>query len=110
MLENVFEQVWIVYYELVDNGSVNVHAGKLVRVAFFYNFRHFREMRRYQLRIVFDNNFVVENDILQEKCVVDDVFQQWLELYVLLVFSFEVFAGPLNQHFNISIRHRTQFL
>lgn len=78
MKEEVLKQFLIIHDELIDNGTVHVYAGELVRVAVDHA-GHSREVIGYLLCVRVDDQIVIACDILQEVAVVRVVARQRCE-------------------------------
>ena len=64
MIKEVFEETWIIDYELVQYGSVNVLTWEFILVSFFYYLRHLCEVSRDIWSILLYYQIVMTNDIL----------------------------------------------
>lgn len=105
VVEEMLKEGLIIHNQLVDDRPVDVLRWKFIGVPFFYHFCHLCEVTGDLLRVLLDDQVVVEDDVLHEYRVVWQVFEQGLELEVLSAFALEVFAGLLHQHFDVTICH-----
>ena len=105
MCKEMFEKGLIIHYQFVDDCAVDVLTWELVGVAFFYHFGHLSEVTRDGGSVLLDYQVVVANHVLQEKCVVWKILEQWFEFQTLLLLCFQIIRSFLNQFFDITIWH-----
>lgn len=98
----MFEERRIIYYQLVNNRPVNILTGELVLVALFYDLGHFCEVSRDCFGILVDYECVMADYVLEELCVIWQVFEQGLE-FLGIVLPFKIVTRFLDQLFYLLV-------
>ena len=102
VIEQMFEERRIIYYQLVNYRPVDILTGKLVLVTLFYDLGHFREVSRDCFGILVDYKSIMADYVLEELCVIWQVFEQGLE-FLGIVLALKVITRFLDQLFDLLV-------